>query len=618
MQELELLAPARNLDIGIAAIDCGADAVYLAGPAFGARQAAGNPIEDIEKLCRYAHRFGVRIFLTLNTLIYDDELETARKMAHEAEDAGVDAFIVQDLAVLKFGLKVPLHASTQCAIRTPEKARMMESLGFSRLVLERQLSLDTIRAIRQATSCELESFVHGALCVSYSGNCYLSEYLSGRSANRGQCIQACRSLYDLEEETAPGKFRRIGRNKAYLSLKDLSLKTRLAELSDAGICSFKIEGRLKSRSYVTNAVREYSLALDDIQAPRTSFGSVSGGFTPDTSKTFNRDFTSLYIDGKRSKWSSLDSAGHLGEEVGKVISVSRSGGEMTVRLGASGTDGIPPLHNGDGFAFISPGGSLTGFRGSVCQGNMILARSVDGISAGMTLYRNIDSSFEKKLEASPCKRQLHASVKLSFTDTSLRATAESEDGRTVSLELPFQPGVAENQERMLSLLKTQIGKSSGIWAFTLEGIEAGQLPLLPVSFINSVRRGLAAELDSLPCNSRPLACGTVSAEKISSPLTYKDNVANTIAAEILKERGAEISEKAYEISHRDGAELMRSKYCVRSQLGLCPGKKPREDAKPLFLVNNGRRLRLSFDCTQCEMTVSAASDIGLKTPGTPS
>ena len=197
MQELELLAPARNLDIGIAAIDCGADAVYLAGPAFGARQAAGNPIEDIEKLCRYAHRFGVRIFLTLNTLIYDDELETARKMAHEAEDAGVDAFIVQDLAVLKFGLKVPLHASTQCAIRTPEKARMMESLGFSRLVLERQLSLDTIRAIRQATSCELESFVHGALCVSYSGNCYLSEYLSGRSANRGQCIQACRSLYDL-------------------------------------------------------------------------------------------------------------------------------------------------------------------------------------------------------------------------------------------------------------------------------------------------------------------------------------------------------------------------------------------------------------------------------------
>ena len=615
MQELELLAPARNLDIGIAAIDCGADAVYIAGPAFGARQAAGNPMEDIEKLCRHAHRYGARIFLTLNTLIYDDELETARKMAHDAEDAGVDAFIVQDLAVLRFGLRVPLHASTQCAIRTPEKARMMESLGFSRLVLERQLSLDTIRAIRGAVSCELESFVHGALCVSYSGNCYLSEYLSGRSANRGQCVQACRSLYDLEEETAPGKFRRIGRNKAYLSLKDLSLKSWLPQLAEAGICSLKIEGRLKSRSYVTNAVREYSMALDGIGAPRVSFGSVTGGFTPDTSKTFNRDFTTLYIDGKRSRWSSLDSAGNLGEEVGKVLSVRRSAGEMTVLLGPSASGGVPPLNNGDGFAFISPGGSLTGFRGSVCTGNRIQARNVDGLSAGMSLYRNIDSSFEKELEANPCKRLLSAKVKLSFTDGTLQAVAISEDGRRVDAMFDVPGVVAENQERMSSLIKTQIGKTSGIWSFTLESIESTGLPLLPASFINSVRRELAGKLDSLPCNCVPLARGKVTDRTESTPLTYKDNVANRISAEILRERGAVISEKAYEISHQDGVELMRSKYCVRSQLGLCPGRKQGENARPLYLVNNGRRLRLSFDCAVCEMTVSAAPDISLKTPG---
>ena len=260
MQALELLAPARNKEIGIAAIDCGADAVYIAGPEFGARQAAGNPVGDIADLCRYAHRFGVRIFVTLNTILYEDELDRAGSLVRELADAGVDALIVQDLGVItrNLGTRLPLHASTQCSVRTPEKAAFMESLGFSRIVLERQMSLEEIRSVRQAVGAELEFFVHGALCVCYSGECYLSERIARRSANRGACIQACRSRYDLVD----GSGKVLVRDKALLSLKDYNLIRRLGDLAEAGVCSFKIEGRLKNISYVRNVVREYSIALD--------------------------------------------------------------------------------------------------------------------------------------------------------------------------------------------------------------------------------------------------------------------------------------------------------------------------------------------------------------------
>ncbi|MCR5003726.1 MAG: U32 family peptidase [Bacteroidales bacterium] len=309
MTQLELLAPARTFDIGIAAISCGADAVYIAGPAFGARKDAGNSVEDVKVLCDFAHRYGARIFVTLNTILFEEELPEAEKMLREIEDAGADGFIVQDLGVLSFGARVPLHASTQCAVRTPEKARFMESLGFSRVVMERQTSLDQIRSVRDNIEGEIEYFVHGALCVSYSGQCYMSENIDGRSANRGACMQACRSLYDLVDSDG----RVLGRNKAFLSLKDYNLSDRLADLADAGVNSFKIEGRLKNISYVRNVVRAYSEALDKVVAAnpdkycRASFGRVSGGFVPSLDKTFNRGYTSLFIDGQRHRgWSSMD------------------------------------------------------------------------------------------------------------------------------------------------------------------------------------------------------------------------------------------------------------------------------------------------------------------------
>ena len=329
-RQLELLAPARDYQIGIAAIDCGADAVYIAGPQFGARQAAGNEIEDIRRLCEYAHKYGVRIFVTLNTILYDSELESAYRQMLAVQEAGADAIIVQDLAILamaekgigdvKGEIRIPLHASTQCAIRTPEQAIFLESLGFSRLILERELSLQQIRAIRGAVSCELEFFVHGALCVCYSGQCYLSEKIAGRSANRGACIQACRSRYDLVD--ANGKV--LVRDKALLSLKDYNLRDRIDELADAGITSFKIEGRLKNASYVKNVVMDYSLALETLVSKhpdryeRGSFGTVCGGFSPDTRKTFNRGYTELYIDGKRGSWACMDAAKSMGEEIGTV------------------------------------------------------------------------------------------------------------------------------------------------------------------------------------------------------------------------------------------------------------------------------------------------------------
>ena len=347
-RNLELLAPARTADIGVAAIDCGADAVYIAGPAFGARQAAGNPVEDIRRLCDYAHRFGARIYVTFNTLVYEEEIPQAQRLLQELQEAGVDALIVQDAAVTRLAPEgMILHASTQCAIRTPEKARFTESLGYGRLVLERELSLAQIRAVREAVDAELECFVHGALCVCYSGQCYLSEHLSGRSANRGACIQACRSLYDLED--AEGRV--LARNKALLSLKDFNLIRRLEDLADAGADSFKIEGRLKSvsASYVRNVVRAYSDALDALvrrhpdKYRRASFGTLRGGFAPDLRKTFNRDYTELFLDGARGEWAAMDAPKSMGEYIGTVCRLRP--GVVTVQPADPGL----ALHNGDGF-----------------------------------------------------------------------------------------------------------------------------------------------------------------------------------------------------------------------------------------------------------------------------
>ncbi len=634
MKQLELLAPARDAQIGIAAIDCGADAVYIAGPQFGARQAAGNTIEDIRAICSYAHKFGARIFVALNTILYDDELEAAYNQMLEVQEAGADAVIIQDMAILKMAaegigslhkdLKIPLHASTQCAIRTPEQAVFLEGLGFSRLILERELSLEQIRAIRSAVSCELEFFVHGALCVCYSGQCYLSEKIAGRSANRGACIQACRSRYDLVD--SDGKM--IVRDKALLSLKDYNLKSRLAELAEAGITSFKIEGRLKNASYVKNVVRDYSIALDELVMKsrgksgmtegtgegyeRASFGQICGGFTPDTAKTFNRGYTELFIDGKRGKWASMEAAKSMGEEIGQVISLNKDKSSAVLKL----RRGDIVLNNGDGFSFVGKKGDVTGFRGDVCSGNTIRCKATPELYAGAMIFRNINAAFEKEIERQACTRRIRATVFMDFSyerqSWKFNATAISEDGRCAAETFDAGDQTANNFERMMDMIHGQIAKSSGGYMFLIGEINAPEgLPFMNSAFLNGIRRRLAEILDSKPCGKKDIllrAPGKVTKQAQQKDalfsVDYKFNVSNRLSRLVYQESGASEVNDAYELGHIPSAELMRTKYCIRYELGLCPKHQGAKGLKPLFLLNNGRSFALSFDCTACEMTVT--------------
>ena len=632
IRELELLAPARNKGIGIAAIGCGADAVYIAGPQFGARQAAGNSMDDIRTLCSHAHMFGARIFITLNTIVYDNELEDVRRQMAAAQESGADALIVQDLAVLKIaeecrkdGFSLPLHASTQCAIRTPEQARFYEDLGFSRLILERELSLEQIRAVREAVDCELEFFVHGALCVCYSGQCYMSEAVTGRSANRGACAQACRSLYDLED----GNGKRILKNKALLSLKDLNLKDRLSDLVQAGITSFKIEGRLKNVSYVKNIVRDYSLAIDRITGNsggalcRASYGQVTGGFTPAPDKTFNRGYTPLFIDGTRGQWSTFDSAKGMGEEIGTVSYVSPGRDILRIRPAVRIQDGPGKttgeelkLNNGDGFAFVSRSSGVIGFRGDVCSGTEIRCRPVPEIFTGAKLFRNIDMAFEKELENNTPVREIRVSLYISILSSggrfSISARAESEDGRTFSGTFDAGDQEARNRERMMAVLTSQLCKGSGHYRFSVAGIrcgEGGAIPMMPASAINSMRREIAMAIDRERCKARPLLNrtgkirGTAAPGLIPVGITYKSNVANRLAGQVYAGSGATGIEPAFELTHRQDIELMRTRYCIRHELGICPKQTGKGPAHDLYMVNNGRRFTLHFDCAKCEMTV---------------
>ncbi len=573
MRALELLAPARTASIGIAAIDCGADAVYIAGPSFGARQAAGNSVEDIAQLCSYAHRFGAKIYATVNTLLRDDEIPEARQLVKALEEAGVDALIVQDPKVLEMSDTLIMHASTQCAIRTVEKAKGLESLGFGRLVLERELPLEQVRKISSAVDAEIEFFVHGALCVCYSGECYLSEFLTGRSANRGACAQPCRSLYDLED--ASGKT--LVRSKALLSLKDYKLLERLEDLAEAGVSSFKIEGRLKSESYVRNVVKAYSEALDALIARfpdkyrRSSFGKVTGGFVPDLDKTFNRGYTELFLDGRRGQWSSMDAPKSMGEYVGTVARILPDG--LLLKPANAGIS----LSNGDGFAFTSRDGSIVGFRADRCDGLTIRCKRVEGLREGLRLYRNISAAFEKTLESAKPVREILVKLSVDLSD-GIRISAVTEDGRKACVQEKTPFDAAREPEKMLRTLEAQLSKRSGHYSFQVSEInDAVAVPFMPASFINGLRRDLAVRLDSMPVNALSIR------------------------------RGVKDPSSAFVLSYDFGDELMRSKYCVRHELGLCPRQGKAKKAEPLFLVNSGKRLRLDFQCAVCEMTVSTES-----------
>lgn len=561
---LELLAPARDLEIGIAAIQCGADAVYISGPRFGARVAAGNTIENVASLCTYAHRFGVRIYATLNTLLTEDELPEAEELIWQYYRAGVDALIVQDYRILEMNLPpIELHASTQTSIRTVEKAVALEKAGFSRIVLERQMSMERVREICGAVSCEVEFFVHGALCMSYSGECYLSEHLAGRSANRGCCAQLCRSLYDVYD--AEGGI--VARQKHILSMKDYRLDSHIPELAAAGVCSFKIEGRLKNASYVKNTVRHYSNILDEFvhrnpEYRRASFGKVEGGFTPDPEITFNRGYTTCFIEGKRDVWNSQDAAKATGKCIGTVRRVSPGKNLVEVETAAR-------ISNGDGLMFAGNAGEPVGMRVEVARGDSLTVKDASALRPGMKIYRNLDICFERELEKNVPRRIIEASVDYHSRQGHTRFTASFCDGSAAVVEFEETAPEALNPGRARAMLEGQIGKMSGDIRFSLGNVDTDRVYSYTSAFLNSVRRELAEKYAPSPRKSVPFVKGDVSG---------------------LERQG------------ESGGILMKSKYCVRYELGLCSRKG--KGGGPLYLENNGNRLKLEFDCKNCEMSLS--------------
>lgn len=606
--ELELLAPAKNKSIGIAAINCGADAVYIAGPKFGAREAAGNSIPDIAELVSYAHAYKAKVYMVVNTILYDNELAQAREIIRQAYEAGCDAIIVQDLSILKMDLPpIPLFASTQTNIRTVEQARFLESAGFERLILARELSLQQISAIRAATRVPLEAFVHGALCVSYSGQCYLSQKLTGRSANRGACAQACRSNYTLIDST--GKI--LIKDSPLLSLKDLNLSAKIPQLVEAGITSFKIEGRLKNESYIKNTVLLYRREIDKFLAAgnaykKASYGECRGGFIPNSGYTFNRGYTRLFIEGERDTWRSEDGAKYMGEYIGKITGC-KNNANGTGQFTYAPATGTLRLQNGDGLCFVTPSGNIEGTRANACYGRVVATAEKINLPAQTRIYRNYNISFEKELERNMPKRVIPAELLFTVSEKGgpvLDVTCEN----TITFRHPVEPGEpATNTELAEKTIRAQFSKSADIFSFTFRGFKDATPPFYPVATLNRIRREIAGKLAGYIAEKATERNIRQNAPLYTAPfrgkkLTYLANCSNRIARNLYISMGAGEVSPAYELNPPQEAELMRTKYCIRYELGCCTknGKKLNE---PLFLLNGKSKLRLRFDCENCEMVI---------------
>ena len=617
MPEIELLSPAKNLEIGIAAINCGADSVYIAAPKYGARQQAGNSFEDIAALCTYAHKYYAKVFLTLNTILYEDELTEVQNYMWEAYNCGVDAIIAQDFSLLEMNRPpIPLFASTQTDIRTPEKAQLLEKLGFERLILARELSLEQIYEIRKAVSVPLEFFVHGALCVCYSGQCYLSCYLTGRSANRGECAQVCRSEYDLIDENGT----LIAQKAHLLSLKDLNLSNRISDLIDAGISSFKIEGRLKNISYVKNIVRKYDIAIQEVlgqknfdgkNIKRSAYGKSRCSFIPNADKTFNRGYTEFFLSGKRSYFKSHEAAKGIGEYIGTVTDI-KGGGNSFVRFTYKADSASPKkeIHNSDGLCFAGHGRITSGNRANSCSANSVeLFIKQAEFKKGDKIYRNFDAEFEKQIATVP-QRLIDVLLEVVLFPNSINITAFAEDFRiTKSFEIKAE--TARNPQSAKDLIKRQLGKTSLHFSFAVNNIQADEFYFYKTASLNAIRNELAIYLQSSleerrkqkPETNKSLDEAKISEQESYAQVcnnSYLSNCANSLSAAVYKKIGIPNIEPAYEQQPPQKAVLMRCKYCIRYQLGLCPN-----DGKKLFLVNGNIKLPIDFNCSKCEMSILA-------------
>lgn len=625
LRPIELLAPAKNLECGIVAIDHGADAVYIGAKDFGARQAAGNEVSDIAKLAAYAHQFDAKVYVTVNTIVYENELSKAKSLLEDLVLAEVDAILVQDMAVVQMmreisederfkGKRFPqLHASTQTDNRNSEKVGWLASVGFDRVVLARELSLQEITAIHNDhPDVELEVFVHGALCVSYSGACYASQHCFSRSANRGECAQFCRHAFDLKD--SQGKT--IIHDSYLLSLKDLNQLSRLEEIIEAGATSLKIEGRLKDAAYVKNVVAAYNEELDRIieQHPdkycRSSYGKVKTTFTPNINKTFNRGFTNYFLDKRRDDISSMDTPKAMGEYVGYV---------KEIRHGSFNVAGTATFANGDGLCFFDKDRKLEGFRVNRVDNNRLYPLSMPAsLKPGMALYRNNDMEFERQMEGRTAERKIALSLTLSLEDGRVCLSACDEMGRKAKAIL--DEDVQEARTPQEENIKRQLGKL-GNTIFAAEEITicqgVGSL-FVPSSKLAAMRRDITEQLaaktiDDDSCQSRKNARKSekhfIEASKINA-----SNVANHMAETFYDENGVAHATTAYETtnnSHTYGTRqaaqpLMTCRYCLRYAMGYCVkrgGKQPTWK-EPLFIQSSdGRQMRLAFNCAKCQMEV---------------
>lgn len=597
VKTVELLAPAKDYASAVVAVDAGADAVYIGGARFGARQAAGNATQEIARVVEYAHRFGVRVHATLNTLLWDDELPDAERQARELIDAGVDALIVQDMALRRMNLPVELHASTQVSNRTPQGVRFLAEAGFARVILERALSLEEIRAICAATPAEVEVFVHGAICVGYSGRCFLSRALSGRSGNRGACSQPCRLPWDLVD----GRGRKIIAGKHLLSVRDLNLSHRLGELVDAGVTSFKIEGRLKDAGYIRNVVAYYRRALDEVLAARPGWSRASVGesipdFTPDPAKSFTRGESEYFFAGKRPGVASFDTPKAVGERIGRVAKVS--GGSFLL-------DAEADLAPGDGICFISPCGVL-GSNVNAVEGRRITPNRMEGIVPGAEVYRNYDRRFNLALERSRMRRVIPARAVVTASAGGLSITCVDCEGVESSASRALPLDRAKNPAANAASLRTQAMKS-GDTIFAVREVEVqGAEWFVPASLAAEVRREALDELLRRRME-RPLSHRILpedpAARYPSERLGAEENVTNRLAAAFYRDHGVrEIEPPLERAASLEGCTVMRSAYCIRREIGEClrEGSTLRGD---LYLEHGAERFRLDFDCAACEMAL---------------
>lgn len=633
LRKIELLAPAKNLECGIAAIDHGADAVYIGAAQFGARQTAGNSTEDIAELTRYAHQFGAAVYVTVNTIVYEKELAALEHLLKQLVEMGVDAILVQDMAVLEIykklkaeyvarGYRMPaLHASTQTDNRSADKVKWLKENGFERVVLARELSLEEITDIHKAhPDVELEAFVHGALCVSYSGACYASQYFFNRSANRGECAQFCRMAFDLKDSDGET----LIEDSYLLSLKDMCQLDRLGDLLEAGVCSLKIEGRLKDANYVKNVVATYSEALNAYIAKhtgkycRSSYGRCTYTFTPALEKTFNRGFTHYFFNGRQKDISSFNTPKAMGEYVGYV---------KEIRRGSFNVAGTAMFANGDGLCFFNRQKKLEGFRVNRVENNRLYPLTMpNNLEPGMALYRNNDIEFERAMQGKTATRKLQVRFVVDVVDGKLTFTATDECGRSANVVLNEAPEKAQKSQHD-NIVKQLEKLGNTVWTANEISINnSADEFFIPSSRLAAVRRELLEALEDTPVSNHTdkQAVGETATNSVNANNTvYADtiniaNVANTTAQNYYAAHGVKNAPTAFELNsdYKAGSTtapsavppLMTCRYCLRYALGYCVkngGKRPTWH-EPLHLeAKNGIRVRLAFNCAKCQMEVYA-------------